>query len=306
MSKPGFQTTWRGATDAWECDQMGHMNVQFYGRKFDESQAVMMTRLGLPLASAIAPRPLTDQIVFKRESRSGAVLHTQTAVIGLDRAAGTIRLRHEMYQSASDTLAAVLDTVMGGADAQTGALCPLPAGVLDAAAALLVAPNAVNAPAQPELPGPAGGVSGRAAADFGLKETLVSLVRPGDLAAGGLLTRQAYISRLSQAVGHLIASDAISAEALRARHIGSAALDYKVRWLAPSRPGDIVVLRSGSSGIVGRTLRLFHWLFDEASGTPLATVEIVAVYFDMQARKAIEVPDEIRALMAGQTAAWPG
>lgn len=305
LSGTGFQTTWRGATDAWECDQMGHMNVQFYGRKFDEAEAVMMSRLGLPAqgAAGLSPRALIDQIQFKRESRAGAVLHARTAVIGVDRAAGTIRLRHEMYQSATGTLSAVLDSVLGGADG--GVTHPLPSRVLDAAQARMIDPASANAPVAPEMPGPVDGVSLAAADRFALRETLVGLVRPDDLAPSGLMTRQGYISRLSQAIGHLITGDEVSAEALRSRHIGSAALDYRVRWIQPSRTGDIVSLRSGFSGIVGRTIRIFHWLFDEASHRPLATVEIVAVYFDMQARKAIEVPEEIRRLLADRTAQWP-
>ncbi len=291
---PEFAVTWRGGTDAWECDQMGHMNVQFYGAKFDAAETVLLRRLGLDVV-AHPRRAMTDQITFRKEARVGAALWVQSAVIGVDHAGAALRLRHVMHHAPSGDVAATVDATVGH----------LPPAVLAAAEARLLDPETVAAPALPELPAPADGVSLERAKALGLVETGISAVGTGELRPGGFIGRKAFIGRLSEAVGHLIAGDAMSAEALRARHIGSAALDYKIRWAAPVEAGDVVVLRSGASGTVGRTLRFFHWMLDEASGEAVATVEIVAVYFDMKARKAIAVPDEILKLFDGRTVAWP-
>ncbi|PWR18992.1 thioesterase family protein [Zavarzinia compransoris] len=293
LTLPHFDVTWRGGTDAWECDQMGHMNVQFYGAKFDEAEAVLLARLGLPAGGAAQPR--ADHIVFRKESRVGAALWVRSAVIGADPGAGTLRLRHIMYHSPSGAVAATVETLVGN----------LPAAVVAAGAARGVDPALVEAGAAFPAVAALDGVGLERARALALVETGVSAIIPEDLRPGGMIGRRGLIRRLSEAVGHLIASEDTSSESLRGRHIGSAALDYRIRWSRPVAPGDVVVLRSGASGTVGRTLRFFHWLLDEKTGEALATVEIVAVYFDMQARKAIPVPAEILKLFEGRTVAWP-
>lgn len=290
---PHFDVTWRGGTDSWECDQMGHMNVQFYGAKFDQAEAVLLSRLGLPGDWPVQPR--ADHIVFRKESRVGAALWVQSAVIGADPAAGALRLRHIMYHSPSRAVAATVETLVGN----------LPAEVVAAGAARLVDPALVEAAADFPAVASHEGVSLEQARALGLTETGVSTAIPEDLRPGGMIDRRGLIRRLSEAVGHLIASEDTSAEYFRANHIGSAALDYRVRWSRPVRPGDVLILRSGASGTVGRTLRFFHWLLDDKTGEVLATVEIVAVYFDMKARKAIPVPAPILALFEGRTVSWP-
>ena len=37
----------RSSVQTWECDQMGHMNVQFYVAKAEEGMAALATALGL-------------------------------------------------------------------------------------------------------------------------------------------------------------------------------------------------------------------------------------------------------------------
>lgn len=295
MSKnENIKVTWRGGTDAWECDQMGHMNVQFYGAKFDDAEAVLLARLGL--AADIAPRRRTDHIIFRKESRVGAALWIESAVIGVDHAGDGLRLRHIMYHSPSGDIAATVDAEVGH----------LPAAVVAAGEAVMVSPAEMGAADLPEPAGSHDGVSLDQAIALKLTETLVGIVKAGDLRPGGMLPRRTFIGHLSEAVSHLIASEETAAEALRAQHIGSAALDYKIRWGAPVEAGDVIILRSGASGTVGRTLRFFHWMLNERTGDPVATVEIIAVYFDMKARKAIPVPDIILKLFEGRTVAWPG
>lgn len=294
MSKnENIKVTWRGGTDAWECDQMGHMNVQFYGAKFDEAEAVLLARLGLGEGE---PHTRAEQIVFRKESRVGAALWIESAVIGVDHAGDALRLRHVMYHSPSAAVAATIDVTIGH----------LPPAVMRAGEAALVAPAEMGAPDLPEPVAALDGVSLARARALGLVETGVSIIKPDELRAGAMFGRRAFIGRLSEAVGHLIASEDTAAEALRARHIGSAALDYRIRWSGPLAPGDVVVLRSGASGTVGRTLRFFHWMLNERTGEPVATVEIIAVYFDMKERKAIPVPDIILKLFEGRTVPWPG
>ena len=69
--------TGRGAINPWDCDQWGHMNVQFYLAKASDAQAVLAARLGLSpsrlRAAGCRPMPVADRILFKRELRAGDI-----------------------------------------------------------------------------------------------------------------------------------------------------------------------------------------------------------------------------------------
>ena len=40
--------TYPGAVDAWECDQVDHMNVRLFGRRFGEAEQHALAAMGLP------------------------------------------------------------------------------------------------------------------------------------------------------------------------------------------------------------------------------------------------------------------
>src|SRR5262245_43592559 len=66
----------RSSVQTWECDQMGHMNVQFYVAKADEGLIALTAALGLSPRSqdgafaSLVPRE--QHIRFHRELRPGA------------------------------------------------------------------------------------------------------------------------------------------------------------------------------------------------------------------------------------------
>ncbi|WP_372387289.1 thioesterase family protein [Xanthomonas axonopodis] len=65
--------THRSAVDAWECDQMEHLNVRFYGSRFSEAEAFALARVGMaPTCS------LDDDMQFAHELRRGAALRVES------------------------------------------------------------------------------------------------------------------------------------------------------------------------------------------------------------------------------------
>jgi len=41
------QATYRGTVYPWQCDHVGHMNITWYVRKFDEANWNLFARIGL-------------------------------------------------------------------------------------------------------------------------------------------------------------------------------------------------------------------------------------------------------------------
>ena len=103
---------WRGNANAWECDELGHMNVRFYLAKAMEAVANLSDRVGLigafreDATATLIPDGL--HIRFLAEARPGAPLvilggftalrdrHADLLLVmkhaGLDKVAATFRL----------------------------------------------------------------------------------------------------------------------------------------------------------------------------------------------------------------------
>src|SRR3546814_8262141 len=90
----------------WECDRMGHLNVQFYLARFAEGEKQLLAALGYGptrrRADAVAIRPLHHRIQFRRENHEGAIFTLRSGVrsVAADRQA----IRHELYEAESGRL----------------------------------------------------------------------------------------------------------------------------------------------------------------------------------------------------------
>lgn len=94
-----FQTTWAGDCSAWECDELGHLNMSFYFDKFEQARMGLFIRLGLTnsfrsgCVSTIRSRDV--HIKYMAEARPGQPLRVESAILSLDE--GTARIGHIMY-----------------------------------------------------------------------------------------------------------------------------------------------------------------------------------------------------------------
>lgn len=94
-----FQTTWAGECSAWECDELGHLNMSFYLDKFEQARMGLFIRLGLLEAfrphaySTVRSRDI--HIKYLAEARPGAPLRVESALIALHDA--TAEVGHVMY-----------------------------------------------------------------------------------------------------------------------------------------------------------------------------------------------------------------
>src|SRR5262245_26747032 len=118
----------RSSVQTWECDQMGHLNVQFYVAKADEGLMTLASALGLSARGQQSDRAILvareQHIRFQRELRPGAPFVVAGGVVEA-RAEGLI-VYQEMQNVASQAVAATFVTRAEWCDSEMRTGLPLP------------------------------------------------------------------------------------------------------------------------------------------------------------------------------------
>ncbi len=121
--------TYRGTVYPWNCDHMGHMNVQFYIAKFDEASWTLLTWLGLSPTylkeNKMGIVALEQHVNYYKEVLAGDSIYIETDLIEIrDK---TIIFNHRMFDLESKEM--VSQTKITGlyidAEIRKGVLFPL-------------------------------------------------------------------------------------------------------------------------------------------------------------------------------------
>jgi acyl-CoA thioester hydrolase len=288
---------YRNSVQTWQCDQMGHMNVQFYLDKAASGLDVLAHHLGLgPTFTAregARLRAREHHIRFQREQHAGAPLCLGAGV--LDVSDDLLKAYLELTNPASGEIAATFIVEAELRQEDSGERRSLPGYARDAAKALQVELPAHGAPRGLELYQPRPAPSLEQAESLGMLQTYLGPVLPSMCDADSTLADRSYMGIISDGVPNLLAHTRKKNTA--SKKVGGAALEYRLVYRARPRVGDILCLRSGIKALGDKAYTLGHWLFDYTSGEAVATTEAVAVMFDLEARKAISIPDSARALL---------
>ncbi|MCC5811452.1 MAG: acyl-ACP thioesterase [Ectothiorhodospiraceae bacterium] len=283
---------YRNSVRLWECDQMGHLNVQFYVEKATAALAVLEQRLGLgDDGQRLVARE--HHIRFLREQRPGVPVRLMGGVLDVD--ATHLRVYLEMRHAATDVVAATFVARVELTDAQREQTLPLPDSARNQADRLLVELPPHAAPRGLELTPPATLPRLEQADAMGMVPTYLTPLEPHLVDADGFMTTRGYMGVISDAVPNLLVH--LSSDDPSTRGIGGAALEYRLVYHRTPRRGTVIALRSGIIDVGTKAYRFGHWMFDAGSGEPVAAAMAVAVLFDLEARKAIAIPDDRRVLL---------
>ncbi len=136
----GGVEVWRGGVNAWQCDQMGHLNVRFYVAHAMEGLAGLAGALGLP--QAFAPRGAATlqvrehHVRFLKEARLGDPLHMMGGVVELGEE--DARLAFLLMHSLEDVPAAIVQTRAAHVSSSEARAFPWPKSARRAAESLRV------------------------------------------------------------------------------------------------------------------------------------------------------------------------
>lgn len=291
-----------GAVNTWECDRWGHLNVQFYLERLADAQAAAVTNLDMGpsalRAAGLRAASVADRIVFRHELRAGSIYRLHSAA-GPLTAEGLLTVYTHMLDEEAGRQAAQMESLLRLEFVEGAVPRPWPAELRERATG--------PADSASGTPGPLPQPKHRAPADIDvgrLALTHRTTVESWDCARGWMRP-SAQIARVSGADDGLMRELGMGQAAVASRGWGSAALDFDIHYQRPASVGTAVDIRSGVLAIDARTYHCVHYLIDAASGAVLTTVTMVGVLFDLQTRKAVPAPDELRAaaqkLMVGAT-----
>lgn len=284
--------TVRANVKAWECDVMGHMNVQYYLARSAESIGQLQTILGLSGQANFALVHRAERVLYMREMHNGDSYTIYTGLLSMNET--TLTAFSEAHNLDSEVIAARFITELELVDIETGQAVAFPDSTRQAAEALSIDPPENLRPKQIR-PQPLNRDLATAER-YKLFDTARGTVEPWECDLRGHMHPRYFMSRCSDAVTHLQRHYGLT-PAYRAQHnLGAAALEYNIEFHGFFRAGDTLMAKSGIQGMGRKTLEIFHWLMNAATGQTIATVESTGTIFDFETRKSVPIPDDLYAM----------
>ena len=298
----GGVEVWRGGVNAWQCDQMGHLNVRFYVAHAMEGLVGLAGALGLP--RAFAPRGAATlqvrehHIRFLKEARLGDPLHMTAGLLemGEDSAGAVLLLMHSL----EDVPAAIVQTRVAHVSSGEARPFPWPRSARARAESLRV-----------ELPAGLGARSlhpGARIPQRTLQEAdSAGLVRYGAGAFGpqdcdvfGRVAAHQMMARLGDGAANGIAL----MRGAVGEHVGFAVVEYRIVYFEPAHAGGRYAAGAGLTQAEPRRFGWSYWMFDADTSAPLAAARSVLVPLDLDARKAMTLQDDAVARLKEKLVAF--
>lgn len=283
---------YRGAVETWECDQMKHMNVQFYSARASTSLTHLLNALGLnPTRIRSDRKSLKYQdlrIQYMAEMHVGAIMYGVSGIRAVKD--GRLQAFTHLFNATTDKLSSVSEYHLTYQDLDSGDVLGIPADILEKAKALVDDHNDLYCPA------PMKSVVMPAKAMDHMFETNRSTVDVWECDAFNNIEVRNIIARFSDAASHIMGSVGITRAMQRERNLGSAALDYYTEFKTPIRMGDSLVLKSGLLDRKPKNFAFGHHLINCDTNEIINCTTVIGCYFDMTARKAVPLPPEYVAL----------
>jgi acyl-CoA thioester hydrolase len=82
-------------------------------------------------------------------------------------------------------------------------------------------------------------------------------------------------------------------------------VENHIRYLGELRLGDPFSVHSGFVGRTAKALQAISFVLDRTHERVVCSVEVMYVHVSMQTRRAVEIPDDIAAVLDAEIAAYP-
>jgi acyl-CoA thioester hydrolase len=298
---------WRGCANAWECDELGHLNVRFYLAKAWEGVSDLADRIGMPDAfqtgTTATLRPADITIRYLGEVHPGAPLVIEGATLDIAEQSADIIL--SVRHAASGRIAAIFLMRLEHCVPAGGPAFEWPGRIRQALERFRGERPAEASPRSLDDGEPAPGLTLDQADTLGLPEIGRGRINPEDCDVFGVMMPEHLQGKVSNSVSNF--EDAFpeqtAAHASGGGRIGGALLEGRIAIRRWPRAGQGYVIRSGLQSADRNVRKIVHWVFD-THGKLLWSMQGVAAIMDLDARKLVKADD--RTLATLSAASKPG
>ncbi len=279
--KLDFFSFYKGIVRTEECDQMYHMNVQFYFDKHSKA----LKKLTNNIFSKKLFKIKSERCIFYKEVHEFSALEIVIFVKNIKK--NYLTLQSKLYCTSKNYVSAYFETEIYF-ESDTSHISKVIDRLLQKKQNTFVndfkfiklrkiRPFRIsNKPSENSI------VTCRKASNT------------WDLDLKGYATHRFLISCVSDAATQLFTKCGVNHKWRSDYQIGSAALDYIVRYYKYPTIGMAVSLKSNFIEINEKSFKFCHHLVDDATNNILMDIQIVAVLFDLKKRVAIKLPKSFR------------
>jgi acyl-CoA thioester hydrolase len=280
----GIYSAFKDLVRLEDCDQMSHMNVQFYFGKHSEAIKCLFNKINSYSSDKINYKILNERCIFSREVHLNSVLEIIFKVKSIKN--DKLVLLSKVYSIDHENVAASFETTISLSLHEQIEKIVFNLFTLGGTTFLNeldfsdLRPLTDNRP--PKLYSRDAFVSCKKA------------VNTWDLNHDLMGSSQFKIGCVSDAATHLFTYCGADFNWRNEYDIGSAALDYSVRYYKDAPLGMAVTMYTNFTKIGNKSLKFIHHLVDDSTGDVIMDIEIVAVLFDLKKRKSLAVPENFR------------
>ena len=280
----GIYSAFKDMVRIKDCDQMSHMNVQYYFGKHADAIKCLFNKINSYTSEKINYKILNERCIFSRELHLNSILEIVFKVKSIQN--NELVLLGKVYSIGHKNVSSYFETVISLDLNKLVKKIISDLFSLDNKTFL----NELDFLNLREL------TDNRPPQNFSRNAIISykSAVNTWDLDHEEMGSSQFKIGCISDAATHLFTYCGADFNWRNKYDIGSAALDYSVRYFKDAPLGMAVTIHTNFIKIGNKSLKFIHHMVDESTGDVIMDIEIVAVLFDLKKRKSIVVPDDFR------------
>jgi len=280
----GIYSAFKDLVRKEDCDQMSHMNVQYYFGKHADAIKCLFNKINSFSKIKIDYKILKERCIFSREVHLNSALEIVFKVKSIEN--NELLLLSKVYSIDHENVSAYFETSISLDINEKTKNIILNLFLLDTTTFLNelefsnLRPLTDNRPPQNYS-----------------KDAFISCksaVNTWDLDYEEMGSSQFKIGCVSDAATHLFTYCGADFNWRNEYDIGSAALDYSVRYFKDAPLGMAVTMHTNFTKIGNKSLKFIHHMVDDSTDDVIMDIEIVAVLFDLKKRKSLVVPEDFR------------
>jgi len=258
-----------------QIDHLGHMNVQYYGVNARAATRATLERLGVTDPAGVEVYDLYTR--HHREQLLGAELEVRSGVLGAD--GESIQLYHELANTATGELAATFiyrvrtDTPFDHLDT-----IDLPAHG---------APRSIDLDAVGSHP--------TLAAVQGFAMRAPRTLNADDMGGGDVMSPHVVPMLIWGGTSPSGSQQSLAMTGPNGENMGWATMETRVVVGRLPAIGTRVQAFGATTAMADKTMQMSMWSFDLDTGELLVSFEVVSLLFNIDERRAMSIPDDLRA-----------